>query len=452
MKSFAVTAGFIAIFASGCATVPRDAGVADVQREVAVRTNQTVEVRSSAAMTDDERLQAMLQGEVDADHAVAIAFMNNARVQLVLADLGVARADLLEASTIRNPILGGEIRFPGWPSRPYEVTITQSLLDIMQLPRRRGAGRAAFQGAQFRVASDVLAIAADVRADFYDLLTATQHLSVDRTAVESARASAELAQRQHDAGNITDLDLENEQAMYEQAKLDLARSEEKVLLNREALIRDMGIRNGSIDWKIRTDFPQLPSAEPTGQEIQQLLSTRRLDIAAAQKEVEAAQRLLPGARISGIGDVDVGVHREHETDGKTTTGPAVEVPIPIFSRGAAARARAEAQLLRAQQQLALLLASAGSEAREARQALVAARARVDYYRDIVLPRRKRIVDLTQLEHNAMVVGIFQLLQAKQNELEARRDYIDAQRDYWLARTNFEGALSGIKTAERRGGH
>ena len=50
----------------------------------------------------------------------------------------------------------------------------------------------------------------------------------------------------------------------------------------------------------------------------------------------------------------------------------------------------------------------------------------------------------------MLAGVFQLLQAKQNELNARRDSIDAQRDYWVARTNFERALSGVDSGEGRG--
>ena len=87
--------------------------------------------------------------------------------------------------------------------------------------------------------------------------------------------------------------------------------------------------------------------------------------------------------------------------------------------------------------------------RAAQQSVLAARARTEYYRDVVVPRRKRIVDLTQLEQNAMVVGIFQLLQAKQNEISARRDYVDAQRDYWVARANLERALSGLES--KRGG-
>ena len=73
----------------------------------------------------------------------------------------------------------------------------------------------------------------------------------------------------------------------------------------------------------------------------------------------------------------------------------------------------------------------------------AARARVEYYREVLLPRRARIVELTKLEHNAMVVGVFQLLQARQNEAEAQRDYIEAQREYWSARTDLDRALNGI---------
>jgi outer membrane protein, heavy metal efflux system len=400
----------IALLAA-CATVPRDGGIADVQREVNLRTNQNVEARGSASSTDDERVRTLLAGELDADKTVAVAILNSPRVQVALADLGLARADLLEASTIRNPIFSAEIRFPASPTRPYELSIMQSLIDLAYLPRRRSAGRAAFEAAKSRVAADVLTIAADVRGHFYDLVAATQHVAMDRITLEAAKAAAELAQRQHDAGNITDLDLENQQAMYEQA--------------------------------IGEDFPALPPSEPGDVEIQQLLATRRLDIAAARNDVEAARRLAPFARASSIGEADLGVHREHDAGGDTTTGPDIQVPIPIFNRGTAAKTRADAQRLRAEQELALLTATAASEARAARQSVLAARARVDYYRDVILPRRKRIVDLTLIEHNAMLAGTFQLLQAKQSEAEAHREFIDAQRDYWLARASLDRALSGF---------
>jgi cobalt-zinc-cadmium efflux system outer membrane protein len=119
------------------------------------------------------------------------------------------------------------------------------------------------------------------------------------------------------------------------------------------------------------------------------------------------------------------------------------LPIPIFNTGRAARTRAEAQFLVARHTLNALEAESSSRLRSARLTVGEARARVEYYRDVIVPRRARIVELTKLEHNAMLVGVFQLLQAKQNEMQARRDYIDAQREYWSARTDLDRALQGI---------
>jgi len=175
---------------------------------------------------------------------------------------------------------------------------------------------------------------------------------------------------------------------------------------------------------------------------------RGLDLAIARREVEIAQRSVPIARLAALGEVDVDVHFEREPSGEHTVGPGIELPIPIFNTGRAARTRAEAEYLRARHTLAALETESSSQLRAARATLDEARARVDYYRDVLLPRRRRIVELTKLEHNAMLVGIFQLLQARQNEAEAQSDYIEAQREYWSARTDLDRALQGI--AEKEG--
>src|SRR5207249_1801420 len=133
----------VALLAWACASVPRDAGVRDVQQAVSERANQKVEWKTQASTADDPSVRELLQGE---------------------------------------------------------------------------------------------------------LLAASQRVAQSRTNLEAARTSAELALRQHDAQNITDLDLENEQALYEQAKLEAAREEQRLLLAREALVRAMGLRDASIEW------------------------------------------------------------------------------------------------------------------------------------------------------------------------------------------------------------
>lgn len=440
-KRLAAMLGLLAL--AGCASVPRDAGLADVQQEWRHRSGQSLEWRVEASDSDAPEIRTLLQDDLDADRAVAVALRNNPQVQVLLSELGVARADLMAASTIRNPIVSGELRFPARPYHPLEVALAQSLIDLVQLPRRRAAGRALFEAAKVRVVGNIIEFAAQVRAEYYGLLAATQHLAMNRTIAEAATAAADVARGQHAAGNITDLELETEQARYEESKLQLAQSEANAVARREALIRALGLRDASLEWSLPAAFPPPPAAESTATELLELAAARRVDLAAARSELEAARRLLPISRLRELGDVEVDYHFELEPDGTRTGGPGIELPLPVFNRGRAERTRAEAQLIASRHRLSGLTAAVASELRSARARVAAARARVEYYRDVVLPRRRRIVALTAVEHNAMVAGVFRLLQAKQDEANGERDYIEAQREYWLARNDLDGTVNGI---------
>jgi outer membrane protein, heavy metal efflux system len=432
-----------AVTLSSCASVPRDAGTRDVNQALALRGTPEVAWRASPAAADDESVRALLADGLTADDAVAIALVNSPRLQIALAELGVARADLIAASTVENPIFEFEIRYPGSPYRPLEFRLAQSLVGLMQLPRRRAIGRDAFESAQMRVSSEVLRFAGDVRSAYYDLLAAVQHVAHARTLFAASQLAADVALRQHAAGNITDLDLENEQAVYEQAKLDLSRAEREALLAREVLIRATGLRDASGDWQLPEAFPELPAEELPQETLEQIATEQRLDMAIARREVDLARRRVPLTRLEVLEETVIDFHFEREPSGERTRGPGIEFPIPIFDTGRAARSRAEAEYLRARHALAALEAEASSQLRSARASLAESRARVEYYRDVVVPRRQRIVELTKLQHNAMLVGIFQLLDAKKNETQALRDYVEAQREYWTARTDLDRALQGV---------
>lgn len=51
----------------------------------------------------------------------------------------------------------------------------------------------------------------------------------------------------------------------------------------------------------------------------------------------------------------------------------------------------------------------------------------------------------------MLAGVFQLLQAKQDEINTHREYVEAQRDYWIARAELENALGGPFLPDQPGG-
>jgi len=433
-----------ALLAAGCASVPRDAGIGDVQKAVEEQSGQRISWSPEQPIEPpaDERLRPLLTGELTADRAVEIALADNRDLLATLEGLGVARADLIAASTIRNPVFDGEIRFPGQPRNPFEIGITQTLIDLIQLPKRRALGQAGFEAARLRVTGAVLGFTAEVRADYYTSQAAQQALSQQRTITTAAEASVELARRQHDAGNISDLDLENEQAMYEKAKLDLARAELDEIQSRERLLADVGALQ-TLPLTLPAQTPPAEGEQERSLEELEASFSRRLDVSLAQAEVEEARRALPLARASAYDELALGVHREREPEGESTTGPAVTVPIPIFDRGLAGRTRAAAKLRIVEQRLHALTVNARSEARAAHERLLEARARADYLRNVVVPRRQRILSLTQLEYNAMLRGVYDVIRARQGLSDAQREQVLAVRDYWLARTELDAAASGV---------
>lgn len=77
-----------------------------------------------------------------------------------------------------------------------------------------------------------------------------------------------------------------------------------------------------------------------------------------------------------------------------------------------------------------------------RAEVVAARRKVEYYQKTVLPRAASITDMTLLQYNAMLVGTYQLLETRSDQIDAQRQYVEALREYWIARSKLELAVGG----------
>lgn len=242
---------------------------------------------------------------------------------------------------------------------------------------------------------------------------------------------------------MTDLDLATERALGEQAKLDLAQAEAAVLDNRERVNVQLGLWGTSTTWAVRERLPDPPADEGAMDEIERLAVERSIDLAVARKEIEASARTLGIRRALGLlPEAEAGAAAEREPDGEWSVGPAFALPIPLFDQGQAATATARSQLERARQQYIATAVEVRSAARAARNRLLTARARADYYREVMLPLRREITGHTQRQYNAMLIGAFQLLQAKQGEIEAGVQYIDALREYWIARNQLQQVESG----------
>jgi len=439
---------FVALLAAGglvagCARAPRDAGFDDVRRAVRERAGRAVEWNTR--LDDDgatgAAVREMLQRALSADDAVQIALLNNRRLQAVYEDLGIACADLVQAGLLKNPVFEGQVRGSGGAAAALELTVVQDFLGIVLAPLRRRIAAADLEAAKSRVTAAVLDLAWETRTVFTRLQADVGELAMHREMLEAAEAAYDVARRLHKAGNITDLDLAREKALYEEVKLATAAAELAVEDGRERINVLLGLHGQDTAW---TPAPlrDLPKEEVDLTHVERRAIEASLDVEIARRSAEAAARRLGVSRVEKLFEgAAVGADAQRE-GGDWSAGPLLAVPIPLFDRGQGHVAAAQAELRRRWRDYTATAVEVRSAARAARNRLVAARQRAEYYAKVVVPLRASITAETLLEYNAMQIGPIQLLEARRAETEAQRQGVEALRDYWVARAEMEQVLNG----------
>ena len=437
MKTPPLLAVLGALATSAC--VGKDAGYADVRSITADRIGKDVRWRKhESAGKSDELTRSLLSRPLTADSAVQLGLLNSARVQAAFSELGLARAELVRALAIPNPTAEVAVRFRGGERPDIEISAFEDLMGLVLLPTRQGAARASLDAAKVETAGRILDEALAIRLAFYDYQASAQTLALRQTILQAVRASYDAAQRMHEAGNITDLSLVNERALYEEARIEFSRAEANERALREQLNERMGLFSEGGAWTLE---PRLAEAVPPSTQLarlEQRALEKSLDLKASRGRYAAAAGRGNYARARGALPVlRAGVSAERSEGSSFAVGPAAVIGVPLFYQGqgdvdaAASEMERERQLYDSQ---ALRIRTA---ARSLSARLESAAASADYYKRVLLPLRNEIVKNTELEYNAMSVGIFQLLQAKRDQIRAAQSYVDILHEYWTLRSQVE---------------
>ncbi len=371
-------------------------------------------------------------------------------------ELGVAQADLVQAGLFRNPILDAAVLFPLSGVRPdIQLSVVVGFLDVLYVPLRKRVAAAQFEEAKLRVTGAVLDFAVQVRAAFYGHQANEQMLELRQSIVEALTASLEVSRRLNEAGNITDLDLARDRALAALSKLSLRSAEVAARQSREQLNSLMGAWGAETEWEIDRRLPDVPEESVAETGIERAALTRSIDLSNARQRIVAAGHQLGYDKATAlIPSMDFGASAERDPGEGWRVGPVLSVPIPLFDQGQARVGRAVTELRRAQQEYYALAVRIRATARAVQERMRGAQDRALYYRDILLPLRERIVNESQLQYNAMQIGIAQLLREREQQIESGVAYVEALREYWLARADLEQILNGrlpISNGLRRDG-
>ncbi len=143
----ALSLGLSALCGCRGSTVPSPAGdVATSQAEASRRTGRDLSAPWAPPSSDPGipgPVAELLRRPLTEENAIRIAILNNRKVRAAYEDLGIARAELVQAGLLANPVFGAHATLMH-EGAEIELGISKSLLDVFLRPMRqvRGGSRA----------------------------------------------------------------------------------------------------------------------------------------------------------------------------------------------------------------------------------------------------------------------------------------------------------------------
>jgi outer membrane protein TolC len=228
------------------------------------------------------------------------------------------------------------------------------------------------------VAEDFIDTGETVRKAYFEAVAASQLQAMLQQAATATQAAAELANAQYAAGTTSRRSQALQQMSHAEVVKGLAEAKLHAIESREALNRLLLLWGDEANWAAPERLPDLPAARPAFTGLEEYALERRFDAL-------------------------------DERNSWALWHTAVDVR---------------------------------SEVRENYAALQTRYDLAKYQKETVLPLSEAILGETQLEYNGMLMGIYDLIDDTQGQIEAGRDYVEALRDYWIAEAELTQALGG----------
>lgn len=480
----AATPAFAVLLAASCARVdPRP----DYDRTAQQLTERTGSLDVFDPAADDAAIQhkvrELLDGGLTIEEAVRVALLNNWSFQMLFAQIGASRADVVQSGLLSNPSLGLTVRFPEGGGRSnLMLSFAQQLVDLWQIPVRRKIAEADLERVVSTAVHRGVEIAAEARTRSIDLLARTRAERIARENVVLVRHSFELAQQRFRAGETSQLDvlLVRASLLNEQLKLiQLGRDRRIAEL---ALARTLGLSRWALDWKLVDVLPADLLVLCRDDALLAAALEQRLDAQAAAMQVRSAEeavvrqvlavfpdvtlgvelerlerRALPGRRVladSVRSSVAAGAPTVPEIESRqqrslarrqiidSLLGPSLTITLPLWDQNQAQIAKARFEAIQRRKEYESLLDAVAQDVLESAVRARAGAEQVRFYLDQLLPQAEANIAAARRAYQAGEQSVLVVIQAQQLLIEQRLAFVGIQREYAVAAAELARSLGG----------
>jgi len=379
------------------------------------------------------------------DAAVRMALDNNPGLRAVGGEIGAARGRAIQARSWPNPEL--ELAAEEWPvnnGRGFsDAKQTLGISQTLPFPGKKAADRR-IGSAGIRLSESEFAIrqtelVRDVKAAFFQALTAERSFEVSAQLVEVAESSAVSARKKAEAGATTYQEQLRAEVQREQARMNLTELGRDVALARQMLAKLMGLPDldGMLFVGALKETPDTALAEdPT-----ETWLPRHPSAMAARANLDRARLEHQRARMEPYPDVRLGVAggRLGDTD-QSIIELRLGIPLPILDTSKGRREEALAEVGIAEAEEHAVIQQLRHEWVNGRKRHQAAAEQVARYQQSLLPKVEEALRLVRIGFEEGKYEFIDLLDTQRTTAEARLDYQHRLLELNLAEAELEALL------------
>lgn len=346
--------GVLLTSTAGCRSLSPDRDLGHAEQLISERTRIAVDWQSPVLDFAEP---------LTIDAATRLALSRHPRIGAEIASVAEARADLVQAGLLPNPVLQGALGIPidGGGGSPAMASLVQPLAALWQRPARIDSAERRLRQRVLQLSDAALRLAADVRSRYAEVVYGGDIVALDRRLAEIRQQQLSLLRQAYDQGEASRTEVNN-------ARQSCARANDQLLRGTESW------QQASHRLEERTGIPVVEAQEytlptlravPTEQRTLELAARQRLDVAAAFAAFDASTAVSRLARWQRLPELAVGADFQQNFSNREGIFPRASITLPIFDTGAAALAKAEAIERRTLHEADLLLRDALLEARQA---------------------------------------------------------------------------------------
>lgn len=438
----------------GCTTVvdpSTDFAAARALVQGSTGIDSTLDPEASVLSADD--VERVLAKGLTLDEALALALANNRRLHAGFLELGVGRADLVQAGLLKNPSLSLAFLLPSGGGRArVGADLVQSVAELWQLQEREEVARLSQDQRILDLSRFAGELIVSTKATYFEVVAAREARAVAEQNTALAQSVLAGVQRQVEVGVATKTDEGLARASLLSAELAHRRQAQAEEIGKQRLA---GLLSLNMDMRGVRLLDALPGVDALAGLDATLVAQGqqlRLDVRSAVLAVEAAEARVRLERSRQVPAAAVGITSERPESGSSKDflgGLTGTIELPIFDQNQAQVSRAEYRRDALARELEALSADVAAQVRAALDRAYAARETSAFAERDVLPQAEVSATLAQRAYDLGDTTLLVVLGAQHRVLQARQDVLDARLEIARAQIEVERSVGTPLSVLRR---